>query len=216
MDELPVRTLKFVLTFAAFTLASLLISPVSHAGELYLSAVLTNPDLDFGYIPEKYEEKSGVSSFGYKLRIGKTMGDRFSVDGYYAKSSQLNRYKISELGGIEGELIDFFGKVFFGLFDSDLHLEVDSALISMGINARYTYGPLFVHTGVSKWDTVVDVTNPDGLQVASISDDGVGYNYGAGFKVRRGQHWAILVEVERYHFGDLGGNMRAVGVEYSF
>lgn len=62
MDELPVRTLKFVLAFAAFTLASLLVSPLSHAGELYLSAVLTNPDLDFGYIPEKYEEKSGVSS----------------------------------------------------------------------------------------------------------------------------------------------------------
>lgn len=215
MDDASVRTGKFKIIHTAFAMACFLLSPVSFAGGIYVSAILTDPYIDSGYIPEKYEGDPGASNLGGKLSIGKALGEHFLLEGYYTEAWQLTRYKVDELDGFARDVFDVMDTILFGLLDPNQYVDVDTAIQSMGINAKFAYRLLYIKTGVSKWSSVVDVTTPDGA-VTSMSDDGVGYNYGVGLKVKRGRHWAFIMELEKYHLDDVRARMTGFGVEYSF
>lgn len=182
----------------------------SHADTIYMQLGTLGSSLKGDYLPASVPDRN--SSRGYRILLGKSFNEYFSVESYFMKINEQKKYKVGELSAIDTLFVDIFT---FGMADTNIYMSVDTDVQSIGINSRLSYGRYYLKAGVTKWDAETHTSLPD-KPTMSISYDGTGYHYGIGALFLRGERWSGFIDYGQYVSQDLSATGVGLGVQYSF
>ena len=209
------------INFVLIILGSLFFSQTTYGQGIYLGFNSALSDINLKSISGKERYPGFITGTGYKIYAGKKFNAYMSAEVFYASSKDSKSYKVGELTGAGGDILNFLDDVvFFGLLDPGIYATVNTNVNYYGVNAKFSKRfnrklSLYLKAGISQWESEVDISVSNQPTVTD-SDSGTGLNYGTGLKLHFNEKILMYFEYERYNFDDIEITMMGIGVGFLF